>query len=279
MLRGPLKAWFFLSTFSLALIIAGFSLGDRQGLILGVGLALGINTLVFFYGDWRTLRVFNNMKVEGQDPWGLMPLVRKKSHLLKLPPPEVYILEHSTPQAFSIGRNWKSAKICLTRGLLDLLEPAEIEIVVALELIRIERLDTFSFQVASAFGDGVLLISLFLDRITRLVLGSNNSPQHQGFFQNMMAPLASLAVRLTVGPQNYLQADKKTAEWIRDAKGLAAVLWKLESYAGTQPLLVPPSMAHLFIVNPLTGYGRDQYFPVQPTIQRRIEHLLGYYPL
>ena len=279
MLRGPLKAWFFLSTFSLALIVAGFTLGDRQGLILGVGLALGINTLVFFYGDWRTLRVFQNSKLEGQDPWGLMPLVRKKSQQLKLPPPEIYILEHETPQAFSIGRNWHSAKICLTRGLLRLLTPAEIEIVVALELTRIERLDTFSFQVASAFGDSVLLVSSFLDRTLRLVLGSAPSPQYQGFFQNLMSPLACLAVRLTVGPQNYLQADKKTAERIHDAKGLAAVLWKLESYATTRPLLVPPSMAHLFIVNPLTGYGRDQYFPVQPTIQRRIEHLLGYYPL
>ncbi len=279
MSRGPLKAWFFLFCLSLFLTVAGYILLDRQGLIIGVGLALGINTLVFFYGDLRTLNLFGGERVLGQDPWNLLPLVKKLSAQMKLPPPEVYIVEHDTPQAFSVGRSWKSAKICLTRGLLKVFNAEEIEAVVAVELTRIERLDTFSFQVANAFSDGILMSAQFLDRVIGFVVGAGGGNRRPRVFTKMAYPFAALAVRLIVGPRNYLQADQEAANQIKNARGLAVVLWKLESYAATFPMEISPSMAHLFIVNPLTASKKPQYFRVQPSIQRRIEHLLGYYPL
>jgi heat shock protein HtpX len=279
MSSGPLKAWIFLIVMSVALMMAGYTFGDRQGLLVGVGLALGINSLVFFYGDLRTLSLFRGRRMEGQDPWGLLPLVKKLASQIKIPTPDVYVVEHPTPQTFSIGRGWKDAKFCVTRGLLDILSPQELEVIIAVELTRIRRLDIFSFQVASALSDGILIVCNFFDRLIALVIGSFYNPRRPHFFQRLFSPVAALVVRLIVGPQNYLLADRQAAEWLRNAKSLALVLWKIESYAATQPLPTPPSMAHLFIVNPLTGSPHDQYFCVHPSLKQRIEYLLGYYPL
>jgi heat shock protein HtpX len=278
MSSGPLKAWIFLLSLSVLIVVTGYTVGSRQGLLVGVGLALGINCLIFFYGDLRTLHLFACRRLEGQDPWNLAITIQKLASQARVPVPMIYIVEHPTPQAFSIGRNWTSAKICLTRGLLDLFGPDEIAAVLAVELTRIQRLDIFSFQVACAVSDSLFLFAEILDRAIGLVVGSG-STRRPRLASRLLMPLAALAVRLTVSPTNYLYADKKAAEWLHDANGLARVLWKLTSYAATQPLTIPPTMAHLFIVNPLTGQGRHQYFHVQPTIQQRIEFLVGYYPL
>lgn len=279
MSSGPLKAWIFLIILSAIFIVSGYTLGDRQGLLVGVGLALGINCLIFFYGDLRTLSLFGCRQIEGQDPWGLLPLTAQLAAELRIPKPQLFLIDCEAPQAFSVGRSYGNAKICLTRGLLELLNPEELKAVLAVELVRIQRLDIFSFQVACALGDSLLIVAGFLDRFFGVILGTGPQPHKKRFFTKAFSPLAALTVRATVGPQNYLIADRRAADWIHNANGLAHVLWKLQSYAVTHPLQIPASMAHLFIVNPLTAQGDPQYFHVQPSIKRRIEHLLGYYPL
>ena len=72
--------------------------------------------------------------------------------------------------------------------------------------------------------------------------------------------------------------DLQAAELIHDRFRLAEVLWRLEGLAQTQPLHPPPCSSHLFIVNP-EGYRQKLLFKSHPSIEVRLQKLMGYYPI
>ena len=59
-----------------------------------------------------------------------------------LPPPRLYLIESAVPNAFATGRDPAHATLTLTRGLLTLLTPRELEGVVAHELAHIVNHDS-----------------------------------------------------------------------------------------------------------------------------------------
>ena len=59
-------------------------------------------------------------------------------------------------------------------------------------------------------------------------------------------------------------------------QGLARALKKIDEYSKRVPMQVAPSMAHLYILAPLTG--REMFsnlFSTHPPIKKRIERLIG----
>jgi heat shock protein HtpX len=69
-----------------------------------------------------------------------------------LPKPRVAVAETPMPNAFAIGRSPKTATVCATTGLLDLLSPAELEGVLAHELTHVQNRDVLVMTVASFFA-------------------------------------------------------------------------------------------------------------------------------
>src|SRR5205085_3905888 len=56
------------------------------------------------------------------------------------------------PNAFAIGRSPKSATVCATTGILNLLSPAELEGVLAHELTHVQNRDVMVMTIASFFA-------------------------------------------------------------------------------------------------------------------------------
>jgi heat shock protein HtpX len=56
------------------------------------------------------------------------------------------------PNAFAMGRSQKSATVCATTGIMELLSPAELEGVLAHELTHIINRDVFIMTLASFFA-------------------------------------------------------------------------------------------------------------------------------
>ncbi len=69
-----------------------------------------------------------------------------------IPKPRVAIADTPVPNAFAMGRSPKAATVCATRGLLDLLEPAELEGVLAHEITHIVNRDVMVMTLASFFA-------------------------------------------------------------------------------------------------------------------------------
>lgn len=250
-------------------------------MLWGVIIVLSINSWLYFYSEIRLENIFPGQLIEGQNAWGLLDSARKFSLIARIPVPKIVILPSSSPQAMVMGRSWSSATIYLTEGLLRALSPTEREAVIAYQISCIKKLDTLIFTFASAITGLIFSASRAIDLLFRGILGpkSDQRSRQNHLFSWFMAPFATLIVKVAIGSGRYITNDSLAATWIKDPKALAQALWKLESYAATKPLEIPPSTAPLFIVNPLTGHGWTRYFHVHPSVERRIKNLIGYYPI
>ena len=69
-----------------------------------------------------------------------------------LPKPKVAVADTAMPNAFAIGRSPKSATVCATTGIMELLSPAELEGVMAHELTHIGNRDVLVMTLAGFFA-------------------------------------------------------------------------------------------------------------------------------
>ena len=69
-----------------------------------------------------------------------------------LPKPRVAIAETPMPNAFAMGRSPKTATVCATTGILELLDPAELEGVLGHELTHVANRDVMVMTIASFFA-------------------------------------------------------------------------------------------------------------------------------
>lgn len=280
-MRSSTKAWLFLVAFSLILVFLGHIIAGRQGLLWGLVLSLSVNSAVYFFSDQRIINNFPGRAMEGQDPWGLAQIVTLIAKRARMPNPHIIVLPESAAQAISVGRSWKSGTLIFTEGLLESLSQEELEAAVAYLLATIRRQDTLILGMASSFCGFAMFISQKLDALTRVILGSRK--EFDSFlshpFTYMISPFVFPILRLVVSSATYYSADAQAAEYLGDPRRIAQVLWKLNSYRSTKPFSAPASMAHLFIVNPLTTSGLGRYFQAQPSVEKRIKKLLGYYPI
>jgi heat shock protein HtpX len=69
------------------------------------------------------------------------------------------------------------------------------------------------------------------------------------------------------------------ARLIGQPQSLAHALWKLHSFAGAEIFDIPASNALLFVVNPMPPKTFEKHFNVHPPVEKRIEKLVGYFPI
>ena len=69
-----------------------------------------------------------------------------------LPKPRVAIADTRMPNAFAVGRSPRTATVCATTGILELLSPGELEGVLAHELTHVQNRDVLVMTIASFFA-------------------------------------------------------------------------------------------------------------------------------
>lgn len=278
---------------SLVLIFGGHALG-RFGLLAGFLAALSVNTIVFFYADFRLAALFPGEVLEGQDAWGLLRQTRELAQTLGVRTPTLVLLQSSTPLAFSAGLLSNRSKIYLSDELLKRLSNDEIRIVLAYELQRLKTQQTAAATAASALVSfftfsARLIDDLFLFRwaaagLRRFRKRRSVLVRHVGIVAGPMtllvSPLVALLVRSSISRKAILNSDRISGEVTKSGNGaVARTLWKLDSYAKTRPFPVDLAEAHLFTVSPLTRYPLWRFASAQPSIEARLKSLTGFEPL
>lgn len=270
MLNNNTKVWIFILTSSIALLILGYQLAERLGLLIGFLLALSINFFVFFYGESHVLSKLGARRVKGQDAWGLLEKVRHLSERLNMPAPAVYVTPHAAVNAFCVGHSWKRGSLGFTAGLLNKLTDRELEAVVAHQLCHIRRLDTFAFGVSSTVANSIVGVGQFMDSLM---------PYNLKLFMPMLSPLGWVIIKSVVGEKSFFENDLMAAELLDSRPQLGEILWRMEGLAQTIPLEVPACTSHLFIVNPEGFRQKNLFLKSHPTIEVRLQKLMGYYPI
>jgi heat shock protein HtpX len=146
------------------MLLTMFLLGLVYAVLIGVLIAAGagavtiaiIAALLFgvqlFTSDKIALFSMGAREVSPQDAPELHAIIERLCVQANIPKPRVAIAETSMPNAFAIGRSPKSATVCCTTGILNLLSPGELEAVLGHELTHVMNRDVVVMTVASFFA-------------------------------------------------------------------------------------------------------------------------------
>jgi heat shock protein HtpX len=202
-----------------------------------------------------------------------------------LPKPRCYVINDTAPNAFATGRNPKNSVIVVTTGLLEKLNRAELEGVIAHEMSHIKNYDVLVQTLSVVMVGVVVLLSDWILRSFFWGAGRRRSSDKQGgnagsilivvaLVLAVLAPLFAQLLKLAVSRKREYLADASGALLTRYPPGLASALKKLS--ADREPLEVAnKATAHLYIVNPLKNIkGKmNVMFSTHPPIEKRIEVL------
>jgi heat shock protein HtpX len=105
-----------------------------------------------FASDKLALRAVGAREVSPQEAPELHAMIERLCIQADLPKPKVAVMHSAMPNAFAMGRSQKSATVCATTGIMELLTPAELEGVMAHELTHVINRDVLVMTLASFFA-------------------------------------------------------------------------------------------------------------------------------
>ena len=269
-----------LLTFLTLLLILGARLFFGTSAVLP---ALVISLLMNFGAWWFSDRIalsFAGAKpvTEAEAP-ELYRIVSRVAETAGLPQPRIFIIDQPAPNAFATGRDPQHAVVAVTRGILDIVTERELTGVLAHELGHVRNRDTFVMAVVASVAGAISYLAQ-MAQWSMWFGGGDRDRRDSGslgmigmILGIILLPIAAMLVQLAVSRSREYGADDQGAELTHDPLGLASALRKLETYSKKIPLPVNPSVAPLFIVQPLLPGGLTGLFSTHPPIEERIARL------
>jgi heat shock protein HtpX len=270
----------FIILFFLAIIgglgwLASYIYGNLQIVIITLVVASLYAIIQFFFASSQALAVSGAVPIEKKDNPRLYRVVENLSITMGTPMPKVYLVNDPAPNAFATGRDPKHASVAATTGLLDIMDDAELEGVMAHELGHVRNYD---IRVSMIVFGLVVAVGFVADMFLRMAFfGRNNNNGNPvvmvfGLVAILVAPLVATVVQLAVSRQREYLADATGALTTRHPDALASALAKLGEY-GRPMQRQNSSMSHLWIADPLKPGMLAKLFSTHPPIPKRIERL------
>ncbi len=282
--RNLLSTWVLMGTFLTVVICVGWFLSyyynDRGILYIAVLVAVFSNFFSYWFSDRIVLKLHKAKLVTREEHFDLWNATENLAITAGLPMPRLYIIEEDALNAFATGRNQEHAIICVTTGLLKILDKNELEGVIAHELSHIGNRDMLLATVAVTLVGFVSIASdIFLRSRIR---GRDDSKAGGailivGIIFAMLAPLMATLLQLALSRKREFLADASGALLTRYPEGLAGALRKIKT--SSIPLKTASNAtAHLFIADPFASekfQGVKKLFQTHPPVDERIRALIG----
>jgi heat shock protein HtpX len=276
---NTIKTVLLLGLLSAMLLFAGETIAGRQGLYMGLGLAVLMNFGSYFFSDKIALASYGAQPLsETENPEvyrRVAPIVRGLTQRMGLPMPRLWLLPEESPNAFATGRNPEHASVAFTAGILQLMDDREIEGVVAHELGHVLHRDILISSVAATIAAAIMFISrmAFWFGGSRDDEDSGGGNAIAGFLMMILGPIAAMLIQMAISRSREYSADEASAKYTHAPNELISALGKLETYSRRIPMEASPSTAHLFIIKPFTGQWFSNIFSTHPSTADRIARL------
>src|ERR671933_2852778 len=278
-MTNTLKTTALLAALTALLIVIGGFLGGRGGMLLFFGLAIVMNLGAFWFSGDIALRMAGAREVGEDQAPELHQLVAELATYARLPKPRVAIIDSPSPNAFATGRDANHAVVAVTTGILGILNRDELAGVLAHELGHVRNHDILISSIAATVAGAITMLANMAQ--WALIFGgfgrSNDDDEGANPFAMLLmiivAPLAATIIQLAISRSREYGADETGARIIGSPDSLARALEKLEMATSVRTLQLNPSVAHLFIVNPLKGFALSGLFSTHPPIAERVRRL------
>ena len=274
-----IKTGLLLIVLTMLFVWIGGYFGGQIGATYAFLFALIMNVGAYWFSDKIVLKMYAAKEVDPKEVPELYNIVKELVASARLPMPKLYIAPQNSPNAFATGRNPRHAAVCVTQGILNLLNREELKGVIAHELSHIKNRDTLIMTITATIAGAITMLASWA-RWAAIFggFGSRGGSRRDSnifgyLFMLIVAPIAAMLIQLAISRSREYAADKRGAYIAKTPAGLASALLKLERGAKAYPMHANHATAHLFIVNPLRGQGLAALFSTHPPVQERVKRL------
>jgi heat shock protein HtpX len=271
----------------ITLVLLGLVYAIFAAVLLSAGAGVGILVVVIgglalaqlFLSDKLGLAAMGAKQVSPEEAPGLHAMIERLCIQADLPKPKVAIADHPMPNAFAMGRSQKSAVVCVTTGLMDKLEPHELEAVLAHELTHVKNHDVLVMTIASFFATVASLIT----QIGFFFGGGFGGDSDDGapafivvLLVSFVVYIVSFFLMLALSRYREYGADRGSALITGRPSALSSALMRISGEIQRVPdqdLRSVGKMSAFFIVPPSVKSSVATLFMDHPPTEKRIEAL------
>ena len=272
-----IKTVLLLGLLSGLLLVGGEALGGRQGLVMGLMLAVGLNFFSYFFSDKMALAAYRAQRVSPSEHPEIYrrigPMTENLCRRMGLPMPKLWVIPDESPNAFATGRNPKNASVAVTVGILRLMNDRELEGVIGHELGHVKNRDILISSIAATIATAIT----FMARMAFFFGGSRDDEEGgnpiAALAMLILAPIAALLIQMAISRTREYSADAVAAKYTGSPDGLINGLRKLEAGSKRIPMNASPAHEHMFIVKPFSGRAMMKLFSTHPATAERIARL------
>jgi heat shock protein HtpX len=282
---NALKTALLLGSLSGLLILAGSLIAGRQGMMIALVMAVGMNFFSYFFSEKMALSSSGAVPVsETENPQifaRIAPMTARLCERMGIPMPKLWVLPEASPNAFATGRNPTHASVAVSAGLLDLMNDREVEAVIAHELGHVKNRDILTASIAATIAAAISYLGYML-----MFMGPRHSDDDEdsggggmigALAMMFLAPLAAGVIQMAISRTREFSADYAAAKYTGSPEGLISGLGKLDTWSKRIPMeSSTPAMSHMYIIPPISGEWFAKLFSTHPPTADRIARLDSY---
>lgn len=277
-----LKTAALIGLLSALMLAAGQIFGGRTGLTIAFVIALVTNGVAYFFSDKIALRSVRAQHVSAEQMPVLHGIVAELAGAHGMPLPRLYVSPITAPNAFAAGRSSRHAAVCVTAGILEILDERELRGVLGHELAHVANRDVLIASVAGGIASVIMFVASMAQWGALFGFGHDDDEEGAGGLVGMLlliilGPIAASVVQTAISRSREYSADETGANVTGDPLALASALRKIDADSGSRPLPQTANLAptsSLMIANPFRDGGVARMFSTHPPMDERIERLV-----
>ena len=250
---------------------------------IAIAVIAGILILAQWYFSDKIVLWSTGAKIVSREQFPeLHDLVERIVARNNLSKPRIAVINTKMPNAFATGKTPKSSIVAVTIGLMDQLDPEELEGVIAHELAHIKNRDVLVLTLASLFS----MIAWYLMRFGMYgaMFGGHGRRDNQGGAAMLL--ILVIAIVTWIASFVIIRAISRYREYVADRDGalitgkpskLASALLKISGTMKripTRDLREVEGMNAFFIIPAISGDALTNLFSTHPPVAQRVKKLM-----
>ncbi len=263
-------------------LLIGVLFAAGAGAVMIAIIAGALLLFQLFTSDKIALAALGAREVSPQEAPELHGIIERLCVQADLPKPKVCVMNTQMPNAFAMGRSKKTATVCATTGILQMLDTSELEGVMAHELTHVVNKDVMVMTLASFFATLAAMIAQFA-----LFFGGGfgggygrNREEETGIAMVMLVSIVVYAISFlllqALSRYREFAADRGSAVLTGRPSALSSALIKISGgieRVPSQDMRVAEGMSAFFIVPARAKRSLMNIFSDHPPLDKRLAAL------